>query len=161
MSAALFAVLSLLLVAGTVLAAEWGAITPGESSIEDVRARFGAPSKTDKLKVEGYDTEQWTYDGARAPAGLKRLIVDFGLLQPAGYKPALVRTLRLEPKAGVFHRRWVLLGWGLPDGESTVEGVPTFFYKNGLIVYFDKDMNDAASMVFTIPQAPPSGKPRQ
>jgi hypothetical protein len=149
---------ALLLLALPAFAAEWGAIVPGVSTTDHVRTRHGAPTKSEKLKVEGYDTEQWTYDGARAPAGLRRMIVDFGLLQPDGYKPAVVRTLRLEPKPGVFARRWVLLGWGLPDGDTTIEGVPTFFYHSGLIVYFDKDMANAATMVFTVPQQPAPGK---
>jgi len=149
---------ALLLLALPAFAAEWGGIVPGVSTADDVRTRHGAPTKSEKLKVEGYDTEQWTYDGARAPAGLRRMIVDLGLLKPDGYQPALVRTVRLEPKVGVFPRRWVLLGWGLPDGETTVEGVPTFFYHSGLIVYFDKEMTNAATMVFTVPQQRPPGK---
>jgi hypothetical protein len=149
-------VCGLLLLALPALAAEWGTIVPGVTTIDDVRARYGAATKSEKLKVEGYDTEQWTYEGARAPAGLRRMIVDFGLLQPDGYKPAVVRTLRLEPRPGVFARRWVLLGWGLPDADTTVEGVPAFFYNSGLIVYFDKEMTTAATMVFTVPQQPPS-----
>ena len=150
--------LCVLLMASPALAAEWGNILPGTTTIEDVRARYGAPTKSEKLKVEGYDTEQWTFDGPRAPGGLKRMIVDFGLLKPDGYQPKLVRTLRLEPKAGVFGRRWVLLGWGPPDGETTIEGVPAFFYHQGLIVYFDKEMKDAVSLVFTIPQPMPEKK---
>jgi hypothetical protein len=150
--------LCVLLLALPAFAAEWAGIVPGVTTTDDVRTRHGAPTKSEKLKVEGYDTEQWTYDGARAPAGLRRMIVDFGLLKPDGYQPAVVRTLRLEPKTGVFARRWVLLGWGLPDGETTIEGVPAFFYDSGLIVYFDKEMANAATMVFTVPQKLPPGK---
>ena len=147
-------VLCVLLLAAPVRAADWGSIVPGTTTRDEVRARYGAPTKSEKLKVEGYDTEQWTYEAGRAPAGLKRMIVDFGLLKADGYQPTLVRTLRLEPKAGVFERRWVLIGWGMPDGETTVDGTPALFYQSGLIVYFDKDMKDPVSMMFTIPQAP-------
>jgi hypothetical protein len=149
---------ALLLLALPAFAAEWGTIVPGASTTNDVQTRYGAPTKSEKLKVEGYDTEQWTYDGARPPAGFRRMIVDFGLLKPDGYKPSVVRTLRLEPKAGVFARRWVLLGWGLPDAETTIEGIPAFFYHSGLIVYFDKEMTTAATMVFTVPQPSAPGK---
>jgi hypothetical protein len=144
--------LGALAIAGPAMAAEWGGIVPGVSTPDDVRKRYGAPTKSEKMKVEGYDTDQWTYEGARAPVGVKRMIVDFGLLRPDGYKPSLVRLLRIEPKPGVFDQQWVLLGWGMPDGENTVDGVPAFFYRAGLIVYFDKDAKNAVNMVFTIPQ---------
>jgi hypothetical protein len=57
------------LLAGPAVASaeEWGNITPGVSTIEQVRSHFGAPSKETRAKVEGYDTITWVFEEARAP----------------------------------------------------------------------------------------------
>ena len=90
---------ALLLAAPSVIPGEeWGGIVPGTTVIDQVRARYGAPSRESRAKVEGYDTMQWVYEGARAPEGIVRMVVDYGLLTPEGYKPTVVRLLRLEPK---------------------------------------------------------------
>jgi hypothetical protein len=155
---------ALLGLAGGVQAAEWGTIVPGESTLKAVQARFGAATRAATQKVEGYDTVQWIYEGTRAPAGMKRMVVDFGLLTPAGYRGEIVRALRLEPKPGIFTRALVLAGWGRPSGR-TPEGhlPPTFFYEIGLLVSFDKAGEDAQALVFTPPQppvaAPGGGRP--
>jgi hypothetical protein len=142
-------------------AAEWGRIEPGVTTVEQVRSRYGLPTKQAQLKVEGYDTSQWVYELGQAPIGLVRMTVDFGLLTPDGYKPSLVRLLKLEPKPLVFGRRTVLEGWGVPDGVSHQEGLLTFFYKAGLFVVFDKEGASATSMLFSPPQpdAPTSVSP--
>ena len=167
-------ILSLVLLwTGVAAAAGWGTIAPGESTVDSVRAEYGEPSKVEKVKTEGYDTLQWTYEGDRAPAGMIRMFVQFGVLRPAGYQPALVRTFRLDPKPGVFTRRQVVIGWGVPDQGGTQDGVPVMVYKSGLTVYFDKDVVNAIAMWFTAPrpeaagagtEAPkpkPAPKPRQ
>ncbi len=146
---ALFGLLTLPLMA---VAADWGGIDAGVSTLDQVRERYGAPSKETRAKVEGYDTMQWTYEGPRAPSGLLRMVVDFGLLTPGGYKPTVVRILRLEPKPHIFARNAVITGWGVPDGISTEGGQTTFFYKIGLLVTFDKDGENAVVMAFTMPQ---------
>jgi hypothetical protein len=133
-------------------AAEWGAITPGQSTKDSVRARYDQPTKSTPLKVEGYDTTEWAYEGSRAPRGIQRMTIEFGLLTGDGYKPDVVRELRLEPKPGIFIRPTVILGWGQParvgkEGES-----PLFYYEEGLIVLFDKEGWVAERMVFTLPQ---------
>ncbi len=102
----------------------------------------------------------------RAPVGMIRMFVEFGVLKPAGYQPSVVRAFRLEPKPGVFTRRQIVIGWGKPDQGGTQEGVPVMVYKSGLTVYFDKDVVNAVSMWFTAPrpEAPrpkPAPKPRQ
>src|SRR5207237_550805 len=74
----------------------------------------GTPTRTAKQKVDGYDTEEWVYEDARAPAGIRRLTVDFGLVTPAGYRPDLVRSLRLDPKPGAFSRDSIVTGWAAP-----------------------------------------------
>lgn len=152
--------LTLLAVAAPVRAEEWGAIVPGKSTPASVRAQYGPPTKIQAQKLEGYDTAQWVYEGAQAPAGLVRLTVDFGLLTAAGYQKDVVRAFRLDPKAGVFNRTLVLDGWGIPatigrDGEFEV-----FVYAQGLVVYFDAEGRIVQTMVFTPPQAL-SGTPAQ
>lgn len=137
---------------GVAVAAEWGGITPGVTTRESVRERYGAPSRESRQTVEGRETIQWVYEGARAPVGMKRMAVDFGLLTREGYRPALVRSFQLEPKSRIFERRNVVRGWGVPDRVGVREGQEVFFYASGLLVYFNKDGTDAISMVFTIPQ---------
>jgi len=53
----------LLLAAMTVSvdAAEWGLIRPGVSTTATVRAKYGAPTRVDRQKVDNYDTENWVY----------------------------------------------------------------------------------------------------
>ena len=157
----------LLIVPAAATAAGWGTIEPGVSTVEQVRARYGAPSTETRAKVEGYDTLQWVYENDRAPGGLARMTVEFGLLTQAGFKVSLVRLLKLEPKPLVFGRRTVIQGWGLPDGAEKKDGLLTFFYKEGLFVVFDKEGEDAVAMIFSlaVPDAPepsaPSAPPKQ
>ena len=142
----------LLIAPGDVGAGGWGSIEPGVSTVESVRARYGEPSTETSAKVGGYDTRQWVYESDRAPAGLVRITVDFGLLTPAGYTPSLVRLLKLEPKPLIFGRNTVIQGWGVPDGAEKQEGSMTFFYKEGLFVIFDKEGESAVTMIFSLPQ---------
>jgi hypothetical protein len=146
----------LLVLAGPARAAEWGTIVPGESTMDAVRARFGSATRAVAEKVQGYDTSQWIYEGARAPAGMKRMVVDFGLLTAAGYRREVVRALRLEPKPGIFTRAQVLRAWGEPT-RFTPEGQipPSLFYEIGLLVSFDRAGENAESILFTPPQPPP------
>lgn len=155
-SAPLLAWILLFLVrAGAAGAAEWNTIVPGESTMDAVRARFGAPTRTTAGMLEGYPTAQWAYEGAQAPVGMKRMVVDFGLLTPGGYRREVVRALRLEPRPGVFNRASVLAGWGHPTGVAPRDQPLAFFYQSGLVVSFDADGWDVESMVFTPPQPTP------
>jgi len=134
------------------LAAEWSTIVPGVSTMEAVKARFGAASKTSVQKQDGYDVAEWLYEGAAAPVGFIKLTVEFGLLTPLGFRADVVRDFMLSPKPGIFNRETVIGGWGVPDrvgreGESEV-----FLYQHGLVVYFAKDGWEAQLMVFTPPQ---------
>ena len=140
-------------------ASGWANVDPGMTTTVEVRERFGAPSRETHAKVEGYDTTQWIYEGSRAPAGLLRITVDFGILTPAGYKPTTVRLLKLEPKPFIFGRLTVVQGWGIPDSVGTTEGVTTFFYRDGLFVVFDKEETSATSMIFSVPQPDPASTP--
>ncbi|MGH7418369.1 MAG: hypothetical protein ACREKB_11395 [Candidatus Rokuibacteriota bacterium] len=151
--AATVVVLSLTLALGVpALALDWGGIEPGVTTIEQVRARYGAPSKESRAKVEGYDTIQWVYEDARAPGGIQRMTVDYGLLTAQGYKQTVVRVLRLEPKPKIFGMNTVIQGFGVPDGTSNQDGQDTYFYRLGLVVTFDKAGNEAVLLNFTLPQ---------
>jgi hypothetical protein len=137
-----------------VFAAEWGAIVPGVSNKETVRQRFGEPTKSTAMKVEGYDTVQWLYEGDRAPRGVRRMTVDFGILAVPGYQPDTVRVLTLEPVPLVFTRPTVLAGWGQPERVGKEGETPLFYYQEGLIVMFDREGWDAQRLIFTPPQPP-------
>jgi hypothetical protein len=143
------------LLAAPVAAADWGQIKPAATTQQEVRARYGAPTRETPQKIESYDVVQWVYEGARAPAGIIKMIIDFGLLTPSGYRKEVVRTFRLEPKLDIFNRKLILDGWG-PPGRIGKEGDLEFFlYAEGLLVYFGKDDNEVLAMIFTPPQPLP------
>jgi hypothetical protein len=143
--------------AGTAQASEWGGITPGVTTLEQVRERYGAPSKEAKVKLDGYDTITVTYEGSKAPAGMNRLVVEVGWLAKDGYKPNVVRVFRLEPRPLIFPLQSVMDGWGLPSFAGDSGGRPTFFYEEGLVVIFDAQGLTAESMSFSLPQPLPAG----
>ena len=149
--------LVILALASIVHAAEWGAIIPGESMQETVRARYGAPTRMASQKLEGYDSAQWVYEGAQAPRGFTRATFDFGILTPKGYRAELVRTIRLEPRPGIFTRTTVLNGWGVPTRVGREKDAEVFFYVDGLLVYFNKEGWIAETMIFTPPQKSADG----
>jgi hypothetical protein len=149
---AAIAMAGLLLRPGSAPAEEWGGIEPGVTTTDQVRARYGAPSKETRAKADGYDTLQWVYEDARAPGGMRRMTVEYGLLTPQGYKATLVRVLRLEPKPKVFGRNTVIQAWGVPDGAGNQNDQEVFFYKSGLLVTFDKGGGEAVLLSFTPPQ---------
>jgi hypothetical protein len=153
---------ALMLLAGVpVDAAEWGLIRPGDTTKDAVRARYGLPTRVDRQKVETYDTEAWIYEGERAPIGLERLTVEFGLLQQDKYQPDVVRAFRLEPKPGTFNRGVIANGWGFPDRMGRENDRDIFLYRDGLLVYFDETGWNAKLMVFTLPQPrDPTEEPR-
>lgn len=136
-------------------AASWGGIEPGETTLEQVRERYGAPSKETKQKIETYDTTTWIYEGPKAPAGINRMVVDFGILKSDGYKPNLVRVFAIEPKPTIFAVQTIIDGWGLPSAAGDQGGYPTMVYEEGLIVVFDRQTLWASSMTFTVPQPLP------
>jgi hypothetical protein len=154
------AVVGLLVGPAGLPAEEWGGIEPGRTTVDQVRARYGAPSKETRAKEQGYDTMQWVFEGAGAPGGIQRLIVDFGLLSPQGFQPTVVRAFRLEPKPKIFGKNTVAQAWGPPDAIGAQNEQETFFYRSGLVVIFTKDGTDTELMTFTPPQPdapPPTG----
>jgi hypothetical protein len=136
-------------------AAGWGGIEPGETTLEQVRERYGAPSKETKQKIETYDTVTWIYEADKSPAGINRMVVDFGILKPDGFKPNLVRVFVIEPKPTIFAVQTVVDGWGTPTATGDSNGYPTIAYEAGLVVVFDKQSLWAESMTFTVPQPLP------
>ncbi len=143
----------------TACAAGWGGIEPGDTTLEQVRERYGAPSKETKQKTENYDTTTWIYEGPKAPGGISRMVVDFGILTPDGYKPNLVRVFVLEPKPAIFAVQTVIDGWGRPSAAGDQGGYPTMLYEAGLVVIFDKQGSWAETMTFTVPQPLPQEAP--
>lgn len=141
------------------LASEWGTIVPGSTTMEAVRAQHGGPTKTETQKTDNYDTASWLYEGAQAPVGLLRMVVDFGILHAGGYRRDVVRSFKIEPKPGVFNRKIVLAGWGPPDRVGRQGDTEVFYYSEGLVVMFDKEGLQAQTLVFTPPQPIDSGKP--
>jgi hypothetical protein len=144
--------LLLAVAAGVAGAAEWGLIRPGESTTQSVRARYGAPTRALRQKIEGYETESWVYEGPQAPAGITRLTVEFGIVQSDKYRAEVVRAFRLEPRPGTFNRGVVANGWGFPDQMWREGEEDRFLYKDGLLVLFDKEGWNARLMIFTVPQ---------
>lgn len=143
-------------------AASWGGIEPGDTTLEQVRERYGAPSKETKQKIENYDTTTWTYEGPKAPGGISRMVVDFGLLKPDGFKPNIVRVFVLEPRPSIFAVQTVIDGWGVPSAAGDEGGFPSMLYEAGLFVVFDKQALWAETMTFTLPQPlpqPPTAGP--
>jgi hypothetical protein len=143
---------------GSVWASNWGGLEPGVTTQEQVRERYGAPSKEAKQKVEGYDTTTWVYEGSKAPVGMIRMTVDLGLLKPDGFKADLLRVFVLEPKPNMFPLQAVIDGWGMPTAAGDQGGFPTMVFEDGLIVVFEKQGQWADSMTFTMPQpfSPPT-----
>jgi hypothetical protein len=152
-------VVAVMAAAPPALAAEWGTIVAGSSTMESVRAQYGGPTKTETQKVDAYDTASWIYEGAQAPRGLVRMTVDFGILQAGGYRRDVVRSFKLEPKPGVFTRGTVIAGWGRPDRAGKQGDNDVFVYTQGLVVIFGKDGRPAETLVFTPPQPVEPGKP--
>ncbi len=142
----------LLLLPTLAAAAGYGGIEPGSTTQERVRELYGQPTTATAKKIEGYETTEWVYDGPRAPRGFTRMVVDFGLLAPDGFKPLVVRTLRLEPKRMIFPKPTVLDGWGIPDQMGQQGKQDVFLYEKGLVVTFDDSGTSAISMLFMVPQ---------
>jgi hypothetical protein len=142
----------LLLAAGVpALAASWGGITPGETMRQEVEARYGAPSRTQTVTEEGRTSAEWTYVGERAPRGLERMVVGYGLLRGTAFVPDVVRVLTLYPKPGVFRVQVLAQGWGKPEalGSDERTGRSAMRYDTqGLLVILDKTGQWAETMVF-------------
>lgn len=130
-----------LALAGPADAANWGGITPGETTRQEVEARYGRPSRERTVTEEGRSAAEWTYAGEQAPRGLERMIVSFGLLRPQGFVPDVVRSLTLYPKPRVFSLDVITSGWGVPDAVGTEQatGRSALRYDaKGLLILLDR-----------------------
>src|SRR5262245_35501002 len=83
---ALVVLLALAPLAAPASAADWGTISPGTTTMEQVRAQYGGPTRATTQKADNYDTAQWVYEEAQAPVGMIRMTVDFGLLTEGTYR---------------------------------------------------------------------------
>ncbi len=151
------AVVAGLLVGAADLGAEtWGGLAPSETTRADVERLYGRPSRERSMVEEGRTVAEWTYAGERAPQGLERMVISFGLEAGGRFAPDVVRSLALYPKPHVFSFRSVSNGWGPPDAVGTEEstGRPSFHYrKQGLLIIFDKTGSWAELLLFGPKQA--------
>lgn len=148
--------LIVLAVATLASAAVWGGITPGETTRREVEARYGRPTR-ERQVIEGtlIGTE-WTYSGDRAPKGLDRMVVGFGLVRPGGFAPDLVRSLTLFPQPRVFTVLELTTGWGKPDAIGTEEqsGRMVLRYDaKAILIVLDRSAQWAETIVFG-PESP-------
>lgn len=156
---ALLIALAVLPAARLAAAASWGGIRPGETVRREVEARFGRPTRERTVTEEGRTANEWTYTGERAPQGVDRMVVSFGLLKGTSFLPDVVRALTLYPRRGVFPLRLITDGWGRPDAIGTDEqtGRPAFRYDaKGLLIVFDRTGEWAELMVFAPERSGPS-----
>jgi hypothetical protein len=145
--------------AGDAAAETWGGLTPGETLRGGVESLYGKPSRERSLVEEGRTVAEWTYAGDRAPRGLERMVVNYGLASGATFNPDVVRAIVLYAKPHVFSMRSISDGWGPPDAVGTEEstGRPSFHYRTrGLLIIFDKSGSWAEVLLFGPPQ-PPGG----
>ena len=99
-----------LLVASVLLAAwasptaaeNWGGMAPGQTVLREVEGQYGRPTRERMVTEEGRTAPEWTYIGERAPRGLERMVISFGLIRPEGFKPDLLRAMTIYPKPRVF-----------------------------------------------------------
>jgi len=150
----------LVLAALPAAAADWDQLVPATTTQPQVRERFGAPTRTEVVKVqakgETFDTDRWTYEGAKAPPGVTRLVLEFGFKDDRGYRREVLRAFTMEPKAGVFHKGILAKGWGDPDRVGLDGGREVFVWASGLIAYFDTPEDiDPRLLLFGVPQPLP------
>jgi hypothetical protein len=141
-----------LLTPGREVGAEnWGGITPGETTRADVERLYGRPSRERSMVDEGRTVAEWTYAEDRAPRGLVRMVINYGLMSGERFLPDVVRSVTLYPKPQIFTLPAISRGWGEPDAIGTEEasGRPSFHYRTrGLLIVFDKTGSWAELLLF-------------
>lgn len=146
--------------AGRLAAESWGGLTPGVSTRRDVETLFGRPSRERPVVEEGRTVPEWTYVAERAPSGLERMVVSFGLLRGGAFDPDLVRAITIYPRPRVFSLLAITNGWGTPEGIGTEEatGRPSLHYpRRGLLIILDRSGSWAELILFApAPAAPAS-----
>lgn len=150
----------LLLAAAPAVAADWDLLVPAKTAQPQVRERFGAPTRTEVVKIEGFDTDRWTYEGAQAPPGVIRMVVEFGLKDERGYRREVLRAFRLEPRTGVFHKGILAKGWGDPDRLGREGEAEIWVWESGLVAYFKTPEDvDPTMLLFGVRQQLPPAAP--
>jgi hypothetical protein len=137
-------------------AENWGGLTPGESTHAQVESLYGRPSRERPVTEEGRTVAEWTYAADRAPRGLERMVVSFGLMVGGRFMPDVVRAIGLYPKPHVFSLLAISNGWGKPEaiGTEDATGRPSFHYSTkGLLIILDKTGGWAEFMLFGPRQA--------
>lgn len=132
-------------------ASGWGGITPGETMQRDVEARYGRPTRERRVTEGGLTGSEWAYFEGRAPQGLDRMVVAFGLLRRGRFVPDVVRSLTLYPKPQIFSVVAITEGWGKPDiiGTEDRTGRPVFRYDaKAIMIVLDRTGEWAEVMVF-------------
>ena len=139
-------------------AESWGGIVPGETSRRALEAVYGRPSRERSVVEEGRTVAEWTYAGDRAPRGLDRMVVSFGMLGSAGFSADVVRSVAIYPRPRVFNVSAIATGWGTPDAVGTEEqsGRPALrFDRLGLFIVMDRNGEYAEMLLFApTPRAP-------
>lgn len=146
--------------AGPAAAESWGGMVPGQTILKEVEGQYGRPTRERMVTEEGRTAPEWTYLGERAPRGLDRMVVSFGLTRPEGFKPDLLRAVTIYPKPRVFSLQAIVNGWGTPDaiGSDEQSGRPALRYDTkGLLIILDPTGAWAEIMLFAPP--PPAAKP--
>lgn len=152
------AVAAVVLLAGAARAATWGGITPGTTTLAEVRALHGTPSRERTVSEGGRSAPEWTYAGEQAPLGLERMVVSFGLIRDERFLPEVVRAVALYPRPRIFTVAHVTQGWGKPDALGTEEQTrrPAMRYERlGLLVVLDPQ-GEWAEMLLLAPEKPGS-----
>jgi hypothetical protein len=146
----------MLAAAGGVGAESWGGLTPGETTRQGVERLYGRPTRERTLVEEGRTVTEWTYAADRAPRGVERMVISFGLLAGDRFAPDVVRAVALYPRPHVFSLRAITNGWGTPDAIGTEEatGRQSFHYRaKGLLIILDKTQSWAEFLLFGPQQA--------
>jgi hypothetical protein len=137
--------------AATAWAEGWGGITAGVTTRREVEARYGRPTRERAVTEAGRTGSEWTYAGERAPQGLERLVVSFGLLRGNRFEAELVRGFALYPRPRVFTVTAITNGWGTPTaiGTDQATGRPALRYDaQALLVILDPSGEWAEVLVF-------------
>lgn len=137
-------------------AAGWGGITPRETTRREVEVRYGRPTRERQVTEGTLTGAEWTYSGDRAPKGLDRMVVGFGLVREGGFAPDVVRSLTLYPKPRVFTALELMAGWGKPDAIGSDEETGRMMLRydaKGILIVLDRSAQWAETIVFA-PESP-------
>jgi hypothetical protein len=147
--------LAAVLVARSAVASEWGLLVPAQTTQTLVTGSYGAPTRTETVRMDGRDVQEWIYEGSGAPTGMRRLTIDFGVSAADGFHPEVIRQFTLEPNPAIFTLATVVYGWGQPNRVGRKGETDWFFYEEGLVVYFSGGDQSAVMMVFSPPHPSP------